>query len=137
MLQLNKTNKKNWPEAAFWTRKLGNKVRSLERTRILQPFRAQFWVSNVAILNQWRQREQNTKVVEQCIVVIYSKLKHGEGSSYRSCGMKSNYLTASKLNFTEPNQLKISFGTICSICCVIRHFTTTRKSCPKKLPVGS
>ena len=63
----------------------------------------------------------------------YSKLKNGKEMSYRSCGTKSNYTTAPNLYFTEPNQPKISFGTICSVCGIIKRFTS-RKSCPGKVP---
>ena len=68
-------------------------------------------------------------MVEQCPIIIYSKLKHGKGTSYGSCGTKSNYATAAKLYFTAPNQPKNSFSTIESVCGIIKYFITTRKSC--------
>ena len=71
-------------------------------------------------------------MVEQCTVVFYSKLKHGKRMSYGSCGTKSNYTTSPKFYFTVPNQPKTSFGTIYSVCGIIKRFTTTRKSCPGK-----
>ena len=137
ILQLDKTKKKFKkkqkivPEAAFWTITLGNKVRSIERMWRLQPFRAKFCVSDTRILNQWCQSEQTTLTVEQCPVVIYSKLKQGKGTNYGSCGTKSNYTSPPKLCFTAPDQPKVSFGTIYGI---IKRFTTTRKSWPRKAP---
>ena len=73
-------------------------------------------------------------MVQQCRVVICSKLKHGKGTSYGSCDMKSYYTTAAKLHFTAPNVPKISFGTVNSMCGTTKRFTTTRKSCLGKAP---
>ena len=61
-------------------------------------------------------------------------MKHGKGTSYGSCGTKSNYTIFLKLYFTAPNQPNISFGTIYSVCGIIKRFTTIKKSCAGKSP---
>ena len=73
-------------------------------------------------------------MVEQCTVVIYSKLKQRQGDELRILWYEIKLYNRTKIALHRDKSDKISFGTIYNVCGIIKRFTTIGKSCPRKAP---